>query len=207
MPFFFSQKRKIFSFLILSFFLIPFFVMAQEKASCPLVQVCFTPPRGCLSHILKRLFQAKKSIYIQAYSFTSRPIAQALQEAHKRGVSVQIILDKSQAKDPYSLLHTLSRKKIPIFIDPLPGIAHNKVMILDEEWVITGSYNFTQAAETRNAENLLIIKDREIAQTYLQNWYRRRGHAHPWEHTQERPGIDLSLMVKELMVQLKEWIE
>lgn len=173
----------------------------------PSIQCCFTPPRGCLSLILKTISQAQQSIHVQAYSFTSGPITQGLKAAHNRGVSVQIILDKSQVNDRHSRLHSLAQAGIPIFIDPVPGIAHNKVMIIDEEWVISGSYNFTNAAETRNAENVLLIRDKETATSFLDNWRRRRSHSYAWGEEYVRPGVDLSLWVKETITQLMEWIE
>jgi phosphatidylserine/phosphatidylglycerophosphate/cardiolipin synthase-like enzyme len=59
------------------------------------VTVCFTPGGNCTEQIVKALRDAKSSITVQVYSFTSAPIAKALLEAHKRGIQVQVILDKS----------------------------------------------------------------------------------------------------------------
>jgi len=58
----------------------------------------------------------------------------------------------------------------------MPGIAHNKVMIIDRKKVITGSFNFTNAADNRNAENVLLIEDSELAATYIDNWKNRAKH-------------------------------
>jgi phosphatidylserine/phosphatidylglycerophosphate/cardiolipin synthase-like enzyme len=58
---------------------------------------------------------------------------------------------------------------IPVKIDAQHAIAHNKVMIIDGETVITGSFNFTKAAEENNAENLLVIPDRKLADRYVRN--------------------------------------
>jgi phosphatidylserine/phosphatidylglycerophosphate/cardiolipin synthase-like enzyme len=66
---------------------------------------------------------------------------------------------------------------IPTFIDDKHAIAHNKIMIIDKTWVITGSLNFTKAAEEKNAENLLIILSRELAKQYLDNWLKHKGHS------------------------------
>ena len=114
-----------------------------------------------------------------AYSFTSLPIAQALADAFERGVTVKVLIDKSQLKGKYSQLPFLFQKSIPILIDDAVGIAHNKVMILDERYVLTGSFNFSQAAETKNAENLLLIDDPALAQVYKENWdYRAKKAQH-----------------------------
>lgn len=109
---------------------------------------------------MKELGQTKTSVLVQAYSFTSAPIAKALLDAHKRGVKVQVILDKSQRKEKYTEATLLSNQGIRVKIDAAHQIAHNKIIIIDGETVITGSLNFTKAAEGKNAENLLVIHDR-----------------------------------------------
>jgi len=70
---------------------------------------------------------------------------------------------------------------IPTFIDDKHAIAHDKIMIIDRETVITGSFNFTKAAEEKNAENLLIIRNKDLAKTYLDNWMKHREHSEPYE--------------------------
>ena len=112
-------------------------------------------------------------LYTFSYAFTSLPIAQALVEAFERGVEVKVLIDKSQLNGKYSQLSFLSQKNIPLFIDPAIGIAHNKTMIIDEKFVLTGSFNWTEAAESRNAENILFIEDPSLAQTYKENWDKR----------------------------------
>ncbi len=107
---------------------------------------------------------------VQAYSFTSTPIAEALVRAHKRGVRVQVVFDKNQRSQTYSSADFLANASIPTLIDAAHAIANNKVMIIDNETVITGSFNFTKAAEQRNAENLLIIRDKRLASLHASNW-------------------------------------
>jgi phosphatidylserine/phosphatidylglycerophosphate/cardiolipin synthase-like enzyme len=68
-------------------------------------------------------------------------------------------------------------RDIPTYIDDKHAIAHNKVMIIDRGVVITGSFNFTKAAEEKNAENLLILKNKELAKVYMGNWYKHREHS------------------------------
>lgn len=126
---------------------------------------------------MKQLGQAKTSVLVQAYSFTSAPIAKALLDAYKRGVKVQVILDKSQRTEKYSSATFLSNQGIPVKIDAAHAIAHNKVMVIDGETVITGSFNFTKAAEEKNAENLLVIRDRKLAELYTKNWQEHERHS------------------------------
>lgn len=143
--------------------------------SCPKIQVCFTPGQNCTAEITEVIDTAKQSIFVQAYSFTSAPIAAHLIAAKKRGVKVNVILDKSQKTQRYSASRFLVNQHIPCWIDYKPAIAHNKIMIIDEKAVITGSFNFTKAAQNKNAENLLIIRDPALANLYLKNWQQRRA--------------------------------
>ena len=144
------------------------------------VKVFFSPNGGCTDAIVKEIGAAKSEILVQAYSFTSAPIAKALVDAHKRGVKVEAILDKSQRSEKYSSATFLANSKIPTFIDARHAIAHNKIMIIDSSTVITGSFNFTKAAEEKNAENLIIIKSRELAGIYIDNWNKHRQHSDPY---------------------------
>jgi phosphatidylserine/phosphatidylglycerophosphate/cardiolipin synthase-like enzyme len=144
-------------------------------------QVYFSPNGGCTEAIVKEISAAKREILVQAYSFTSAPIAKALVEAHKRGVRVEAILDKSQRTEKYSSATFLANSRIPTFIDARHAIAHNKIMIIDHDTVITGSFNFTKAAEEKNAENLLIIKSKLLAKIYMENWNKHREHSDAYE--------------------------
>lgn len=143
------------------------------------IQACFTPNKMCQTRIIETIMTAKKSIHLQAYSFTDPEIGQALKEAALRNVDVLIILDKSNRKDPRSLAKTYKHPKISFRYDHLPGIAHNKIIILDEEILITGSYNFSKSAYSRNAENVLFIKNTKLIQDYLKNWHVRWDKSKP----------------------------
>jgi phosphatidylserine/phosphatidylglycerophosphate/cardiolipin synthase-like enzyme len=118
----------------------------------PIVEVYFSPKGGCTEAVVKELDKAKTTVLVQAYSFTSVPIAKALVDAHKRGVDIKVILDKSQRTEKYSSADFVQHAGIPIWIDAKHAIAHNKIMILDGETILTGSFNFTTAAEEHNAE-------------------------------------------------------
>ena len=155
--------------------LFPHITFSQEKS--PPIEVYFSPHGGCTEAIIKELNKAKNTVLVQAYSFTSAPIAKAVLNAHKRGVKVDVILDKSQRTDKYSPATFFSNAGIPVKIDAQHAIAHNKVMIIDGETVITGSFNFTKAAEEKNAENLLVIRDRKLAEQYAKNWQEHDRHS------------------------------
>jgi phosphatidylserine/phosphatidylglycerophosphate/cardiolipin synthase-like enzyme len=155
----------------------PVSVTALNAPEPGAVEVRFSPDGGCTQAIVSAIRQAKTSIHIQAYSFTSLPIAEALLHAHKNQVQVQVILDKSHLSDRSSVAQRLHSAGIPLWIDPRHAIAHNKVIIVDTDRVLTGSFNFTKAAEGSNAENLLSIRDSALATLYLQNWETHRNHS------------------------------
>jgi phosphatidylserine/phosphatidylglycerophosphate/cardiolipin synthase-like enzyme len=138
------------------------------------VRVYFSPKGGCTEAIVKEIGAARSEILVQAYSFTSAPIAKALVEAKKRGIQVIAILDESNETGKYSGASFLANAGVPVWIDYKPAIAHSKIMILDKTTIITGSFNFTKAAEEKNAENLLILKnDPSLANQYLKNFKTR----------------------------------
>ncbi len=117
---------------------------------------------------------------VQAYSFTSKPIAEALVRAHQRGVKISVILDKSQRTEKYTEADFIANYGIPTYIDDKHAIAHSKIMIIDASTIITGSFNFTTSAELHNAENLLIIRDSDLALTYMRNWEVHFKHSDPY---------------------------
>jgi phosphatidylserine/phosphatidylglycerophosphate/cardiolipin synthase-like enzyme len=149
----------------------------QEKPPTCNWEVYFSPHGGATDAIVRELNKAKSTILIQAYPFTSAPIAKALLSAHKRGVKIEVILDKSQRTQKYSSATFFFNAGIPVKIDAQHAIAHNKVMIIDGETVITGSFNFTKAAEENNAENLLVIHDKKLAEQYAKNWQEHEKHS------------------------------
>lgn len=146
------------------------------------IEVAFSPNFGATDTIVKALHEAKKTILVQAYSFTSKEIAQALADAKKRGVDVKVILDKSQESEKYTSATFLANQQIPVKIDRAFAIAHSKIMIIDDMNVITGSFNFTKSAENNNAENVLIIRgNKELANLYIQNWQWRWSNCDLYE--------------------------
>lgn len=121
-------------------------------------QVYFSPKGGAQEALVQEIGKAKESIFVQAYSFTSDPIAQTLILAHQRGVHVEIILDKSQATDSRSGTVAVREGGIHTVIDRKHAIAHNKIMIFDQDTVVTDSFTFTKSAKEKNAENVLIVR-------------------------------------------------
>lgn len=145
------------------------------------IRAYFTPGHMVETAIAEEIATARSEIRVQAYSFTNPLIVQALTEAQQRGVDVILVLDKSNRTQKYSAADYAGHAGILTLIDDRHAIAHNKIMIIDRKVVITGSYNFTRAAEKSNAENVVIIESEPIAQKYLQNWQKHRSHSQPYQ--------------------------
>ncbi len=174
--------KKITSISLLVFFLSISLVYSQssllnQDSKNPVPIVCFTPGQDCTQLIVEEINKAKREIQVQAYSFTSMPIAKALVSAFKRRVKVQIILDKSQKTAKFSELNFFIEHNIPTYIDDAHAIAHNKIIIIDSEVLISGSFNFTKAAQEKNAENLIVIKDPHLTDLYQKNYFNHLKHS------------------------------
>jgi phosphatidylserine/phosphatidylglycerophosphate/cardiolipin synthase-like enzyme len=148
-------------------------------------KVAFTPGDDAGELVVDALRKARKQILVQTYSFTHKDIAQALVDAKRRSLDVQVIADRQQMETiATSLVAWLADQGVPVWIDAEHAAAHNKVMIIDngspEAAVITGSFNFTHAAQSRNAENLLLLRGNpNLAEAYAANWRRHKIHALP----------------------------
>jgi len=153
------------------------------------IEAAFTPGDRIDNLIIAAIAAAKYEVLVNAYSFTQRRIAGALVAARKRGVSVQVIADGPQAATlPQNVLAELAKGGVAVWLDSNYQAAHNKVVIVDADTAtattITGSYNFTVAAQWHNAENVLILRDnRDVARAYRDNWLRLKAHATPWPGT------------------------
>jgi len=154
---------------------------STTPGSAPTWEVYFAPDGGCTQAIVKELHNAQQTVRVQAYSFTSTPIAKALVAAKQRDVRVEAILDKSNDTEKYSAATFLLHADIPTFLDARHAIAHNKVIVIDDHTVITGSFNFTKAAEEHNAENLLILHDSALAARYTVNWKAHLAHSEVYQ--------------------------
>jgi phosphatidylserine/phosphatidylglycerophosphate/cardiolipin synthase-like enzyme len=151
---------------------------ADQFQATGTVDVYFSPDGGCTDAIVREIDQAKKEILVQAYSFTSKPIAKALVDARKRGINIVVVLDKSQRTEKYSSADFLANSGLPTYIDSQHSIAHSKLILIDRTTLITGSFNFTKAAEYNNAENLLILKgNRSLVERYIRNFQEHKNHS------------------------------
>ncbi len=132
-------------------------------------EVYFSPDGGAANHLIYWLDRSNKSVCAMIYSFTNDDIAAAFIRAQQRGVDIKISMDQQEHTVKGSEYQTLLNNSIPIRVDERSGLMHNKVAVIDGKVVITGSYNWSNAAEERNRENLIIIQDPALAATYQNN--------------------------------------
>jgi phosphatidylserine/phosphatidylglycerophosphate/cardiolipin synthase-like enzyme len=133
------------------------------------VQACFTPLRTCAQHILRAITQGKREVLVAVYAFTSAEIAQALVQAHRRGLSVQVVLDRqfdqenSNSQGAFLEKQGIRVRRVsglkPQVTDKNSGLMHQKFAVIDRSVVLTGSYNWTASADKFNHENLLYFSD------------------------------------------------
>jgi len=147
------------------------------------VQVAFPPWDDAEALVVAAIRDARRQIFVQAFTLTSRTITRALIEAKRRGVDVQVTADREQTFGGESTrIPDLAAAGIPVWLEGRYVAAHSKTMIIDpgspDPVLITGSYNWTWSAQHRNAENLLVVRgNRDLARAYLRNWERRRADA------------------------------
>lgn len=151
--------------------------MPELSSSARVLGLYFTPPSDAAKAVMDAIDQSQTEVFVQAYSFTHVAMAQALIRAQARGVNVRVLLDERSEYTNRNVIDLLREAKVPLRLDGSHAIAHNKVMVIDAQTVITGSYNFTNAAQSRNAENLLVLGSPELALNYKNNWLSHWAHS------------------------------
>ena len=163
------------------------------------LEIVFSP--GCTEKIVYEINQAKISISVLAYSYTSEPIGAALLNAKKRGVEVKVIVDAGRVFEPKSRVKE-ERGELEIRSDPAHAIMHQKVIVIDPDTdsavVIAGSFNFTAAAEYNNAENINVIRSKDAAKCYRDNWLEHSKHSPIVTDAMEKEYFDKLSTRKEL---------
>jgi len=158
----------------------------RRYAAAGTVEIAFTPGDAVDNLIVAAIDRAQTEVLVHAYTFTHRKIAQALINARRRGVAVAVLADREQARAvPQNVLAQLASGGIEVWLDGNFAAAHNKVIVIDaglpHATTITGSYNFTLAAQRSNAENIVVLHDNEpVARAYRDNWRRLKAGATPW---------------------------
>ena len=131
--------------------------------------VFFSPNGGAENAIVQSIDSAKVRIRMQAFLFSNKEITQALIRAHQRGVKVDVIIDKKMPKKKPNTTEDLLKTGVPTFFDTAHRTAHDKIIIVDD--------NFVKVAETKNGGNLLILKSKPLAEEYVKNWEKHFSHS------------------------------
>lgn len=118
------------------------------------------------NNVIPLINRAKHYIYIPAFIVTHDEFTDALIQAHKRNVTVKIIVDASNSTNPRSKVKVLRQAGIPVKIENYAGKMHSKTIIIDDKYLIAGSMNFSKSGENKNDENCLIIESERLARYY-----------------------------------------
>lgn len=166
-----TDRRLIIAIFILGLLLGATLGVVYGRYSAPYIQtpapsyeVYFSPKGGCADAVLYWIGRANRSIHVLMFIFSLDSIADALISAHKRGVEIKVVFEKSQS---YSQYATLKSAGIEVGNDTnWEGIMHNKIAIIDGSIVMTGSFNWTPTADRNNNENLIVLRSQQIASIY-----------------------------------------
>jgi phosphatidylserine/phosphatidylglycerophosphate/cardiolipin synthase-like enzyme len=160
-------------------------LLASPALAEPSIQVAFSPRSGATEAVVQIISEAKRTVHLAAYGFTSKPIAAALMSAKQRGVEVEAVLDRSNATARYTEAGEIAQAGIAVRVDYRYPIMHSKFIVIDGVTVETGSFNYTTAAEEHNAENVLVLRgDPAVAGQYEVEWSRLWAESREWG---ERP--------------------
>ena len=137
----------------------------------------FSPNGGATAASIRLINSAAKTIEVHSYKLSSKPIADAIIAATKRNIRVTMVIDQSQVNGIGSQLQALKAAGVTIYIDNAHSIQHNKVIIVDGTRFQTGSFNLSAAAETNNAENILICTSKVGSDALSANMYKHQSHS------------------------------
>lgn len=163
--------------------------IAAEVRDITSANVYFSPEESGLKVLCSQIDAAQTHIRVAAFHFAETPMLDALIRAHQRGVKVEVVLDHEHieyrpkkaapnVKDgPSPVLARLMKVGIPAYVDTQHKTMHNKYMVIDSKIVTTGSYNFNKKAESKNAENLLVLHSVALAKAYDDNWALHKSHS------------------------------
>lgn len=140
----------------------------------------FSPRAGALDVVLKGISAAKKQVLVAAYSLSSKPVATALVNAQRRGVQVFVVADKGSNQKGYSVAQYLANQGIPVRLNGNYESMHHKFLVIDNDSLQLGSFNYSAAADSKNAENALLLWNVPVlASSYVREWKRVWDEAQP----------------------------
>jgi phosphatidylserine/phosphatidylglycerophosphate/cardiolipin synthase-like enzyme len=136
------------------------------------IEIYFASEGPVIDEILAEITDADSTIHFMVFSFTRDDLGQALLDAAERGVTVEGVFETTGSETRFSEMSRLFCAGLDVRQDGNPGILHHKVFIIDDDTVVTGSFNFSNNAVESNDENLVIIQEPDIAALFLQEFER-----------------------------------
>lgn len=143
---------------------------SDEAEKSPSSGAFFSPGNEPLQKIRGLLSSARKSIDICVFTITDDRISKAIVAAHKRGVRLRVISDDDKAFDRGSDVDSLRRAGLAVRVDHTPNHMHHKFAIFDRSQLLTGSYNWTRAAQSKNHENVIVTADPRLLSAFCDNF-------------------------------------
>ena len=137
------------------------------------IDIYFSPDDGVITALVNLLNSAKENIYFLTFSFTSNELGDIIRAKDEAGLTIAGVMDEEQISSNQGTEYDpFKQAGIDVRIDGNAGQMHHKVFIVDEKIVVVGSYNFSQNAEVRNDENLIIVYNPIIAKQFIMEFQR-----------------------------------
>lgn len=173
----------------------------KERTVKGSVEPYFSADQGIEWVVEREIDNAAKRIDVAVYTFTSRPLAQALVDACERGVRVRVLLDPAQAAGKYSKANYLANYGVDVRTEKGAGLMHHKFALIDDSILITGSFNWTASAEAENDENILLLKGfpatcKSYSREFERIWHEGKVWSEEPEETPELLATDLRALRK-----------
>ncbi len=160
---FIQEAKQMYEKKLFHEFKTPYYIKNVELDDKSIVSVYFCPNPLVINELVKNIDNAKKYVYVAMFFLTHNKIINALEIANNRGVDVKVITDASAAQEIFSKHHKIRAKNIPVKVENWTGKMHMKTIIIDDELFTVGSMNATKTAETKNDENIVIVKNPKLA--------------------------------------------
>jgi phosphatidylserine/phosphatidylglycerophosphate/cardiolipin synthase-like enzyme len=155
------------------------------------IDTCFAPESDCAAFAVRAIDHAEREILVGAYGLTTGAgIVEALLRAHRRGVDVELIADKTTPCGRNSGVDPLASAGVAVWIDHSARIAHAKTMVIDRAVTLNGSYNWTRGA-AENSEDLNLVASPAVAEAYAAHWRDRQARSLRFDRREDwcRAGV------------------
>ena len=137
----------------------------MRRSNVTVLGVYFSPHGGCEGQVVHWIDRANETLHVLIYSFTNDAIGDAVVRAHQRGVEIKVVFEESQVST-YSEYGKLQAIGVLVRNDTNPGLMHHKTAVIDGYVILSGSFNWSAAAEERNNENMMILRSEDLARVF-----------------------------------------